>query len=128
MCFPGGAGKGAIADIGFFHEPTFDDEREQIVGDPILYFEVKSADHHRHRASQLESHLSALEADAGAVPAYLGTIGGRPVDVPHPRWLGHVSLDAFFEITHSVAEVEDDVELASQIADLRAHRFEDGSA
>lgn len=103
LCFPGGAGRGGIADIGFFLDPNFEADGRQIRAKAILYLEVKWADRVPHQRSQIEAHLDALARDPGATGGYLGAIGGRPVEIDHPRWLGHVSLEGFFRGMQEVA-------------------------
>ena len=121
ICFPGGSGEGGIADVGLFGDPLIDASLHQMWGAPILYFELKSQDRHAHKRSQILSHLKALESSS-AGPTYLGAVGGRPIKIKHPRWIGHISLDRFFETVREVAESQRDAYLCSEIDLLRRRR------
>ncbi len=96
-CFPGCAGEGAISDVVLLLNPSFHGG-EQVNADLLLYFELKSSDKRRQDREQIDSHLSALAAKAPS-NGFLGAVGGRPLQVTHPQWLGHVSLSTFLEVS-----------------------------
>ena len=83
--------------------PYFGDDSEQIQADLLLYFELKSRDHYRTDHSQLKAHLDAISSDRLARNAFLAVIGGKPVDIQHRCWLGHVTLRRFLEVMSQVA-------------------------
>jgi hypothetical protein len=124
MCFPGAAGHGGIADVGLFLNPSYDGaQRRQLGADLIIYFEIKSSDHHSHKVSQLQAHLEALDEETPAGVGFLAAVGGRPVRVQHRRWLGHVSLDGFLQGMSQVAGAElSDARLASEVDELRRRK------
>jgi hypothetical protein len=124
MCFPGAAGQGGIADVGLFLNPSYHGaDGRQVQADALLYFEIKSADHHSHKVSQLEAHLEALEQETAVGVGFLAAVGGRRVHVQHPRWLGHVTLDDFLRRMNEVAMVElSNVSLAAEIEELRIRK------
>ncbi len=124
ICFPGAAGYGAIADVGFFLNPSYDGaDGKQVRADKILYFEIKSADHHSHKASQLQAHLEALERETPPGVGFLAAVGGRRTSLDHPRWLGHVTLDSFLRGMYQAAVAElANSRLAAEIEELRVRR------
>lgn len=113
-CLPGGAGKGAIADVVILLNPSFDNGK-QVSADALLYFELKSTDRRSHDPTQISAHLAALAANA-PTNGFLGAVGGRPVQETHRQWLGHVSLSTFLAISERVAS---DKILSADIRTLR---------
>ena len=103
LIFPGGAGQGGIADVVLLLNPCFVDDSRQIRADLLLYFELKSSDHHRQDKNQLRAHLAALSRSSLARNAFLAGIGGRPVELQHARWLGHSTLGRFLQAMSRVA-------------------------
>ena len=98
LIFPGAAGQGGITDVVLLLNPSYPDGAKQIRADLLLYFELKSRDHHRHQTSQMKAHLAALSRNNLARNAFLASVGGKPIyDISHRRWLGHATLDRFFE-------------------------------
>lgn len=88
--------------------------------DLILYFEIKSADHQRRQRSQLQSNLTALQEETPDGAAFLAGVGGKPIQIQHQRWLGHVTLDGFLEETAEVARTElPNTGLAGEIEGIR---------
>ena len=99
--------------------PYFGDDSEQIQADLLLYFELKSRDHYRTDHSQLKAHLDAISSDRLARNAFLAVIGGKPVDIQHPRWLGHLALRRFLDVMSQVAAKKlHNKQLADEIEDL----------
>jgi hypothetical protein len=117
-CFPGAAGKKAIADLGLFLDPSYDGPK-QIRARRLLYFEIKSSDRHRHEVRQLRAHLKALDQETGPGIGFLAAIGGAFVELQHPRWLGHTTLESFLRRTLAAAQMEiRDATLAREIGAL----------
>jgi len=106
MCFPGAAGRGAIADVGLFLNPFYGGAHGQLQAEVMLYLEVKSQDRYAHKDSQLKAHLAALEQETPNGVGFLAAIGGKPVQIEHPRWLGHTTLRRFLTTAEQVASAE----------------------
>jgi hypothetical protein len=121
--FSGGAGYGSIADIGLFLNLRVDPLANPCLrADKIIYFELKSSDRARHDRTQLASHLKSLEEETAIGVGYLAAIGGRPLAVEHPRWLGHVSLDGLLNRLGGVAKAAHRDPLAEELRQLRVRR------
>ena len=117
-CFPGAAGQHAICDLGLLLDPSYEGPA-QLRARMLLYFEIKSSDRHRHKPGQLKAHLKALDQEVPHGGGFLGAIGGSSVELQHPRWLGHVTLETFLRRMLVTAQTElRNTKLASEIGAL----------
>lgn len=114
---------GAIADVGLFLNPDYDVENGVVRAETILFFEIKSAPHHRYSRRQIEGHMAALEQHPSSPVAFLAALGGRRIAVDHPQWLGHATWDEFLgTMSQAIGLGTSNSALVDEIEELRISR------